>query len=195
MDRKCLECGCDFTVASMYSNTKFCSSECRFKSILPKTFGDGCVSWPRSLNPQTGYGQFNPGSRPGKMISAHRMSYLVFNGEIPAGMVVRHVCDIRDCVNPRHLKLGTQSDNIMDMWERGRQQDYKSCPKGDKNPAKIYPEKLARGSRHGKSILNEAAVKAIRRSTDSHANLGRKYGVTPETIGAVRKRLTWKHVD
>lgn len=42
------------------------------------------------------------------------------NGPIPKGLVVRHTCDVRECVNPDHLILGTQKDNIRDMHDRGR---------------------------------------------------------------------------
>lgn len=51
---------------------------------------------------------------------AHRVSYLLFKGEIPAGAVVRHTCDNSYCVNPDHLALGTQQDNQQDILDRDR---------------------------------------------------------------------------
>jgi hypothetical protein len=56
--------------------------------------------------------------------AAHRWVYLRTRGPIPDGLVVRHKCDVPVCVNPQHLELGTQKDNIHDMWTRGRAAPY-----------------------------------------------------------------------
>jgi hypothetical protein len=195
MKRECKQCKSDFAVASKYSNRKFCSNICRFKNNLGTSeFSNDCLIWPKSLNVQTGYGQFNPSEKPGKMISAHKFSFLVFNGEIPKGLYVRHSCDNRACVNPRHLLLGTQADNVRDMWDRGRQQDYRNCPKGDKNPSRTNPERLARGENHHCNKLREIDVKEIRVSNLSHTSLAKIYGVSPQSIAYIRQRKTWKHV-
>jgi hypothetical protein len=52
---------------------------------------------------------------------AHRRAYELFCGEIPKGMLVTHRCDVKACVNPEHLKLGTFASNLKDAWARGRQ--------------------------------------------------------------------------
>lgn len=76
---------------------------------------DGCWCW-------TGYtdGRYGLISIKGKEEKAHRASYSHFKGPIPEGMVVRHRCDNTKCINPDHLVLGTQFDNMRDMVERGR---------------------------------------------------------------------------
>lgn len=52
--------------------------------------------------------------------SAHKVSYEIHKGEVPEGMVVRHMCDVRNCVNPAHLELGSQKENIRDIILRNR---------------------------------------------------------------------------
>lgn len=77
---------------------------------------DTCWLWMGGRNDQ-GYGiaQFN-----GKIIGAHRLSYMIANGEIPYGFLVCHHCDTPACVNPSHLWLGTQKDNLADSFAKGR---------------------------------------------------------------------------
>lgn len=77
---------------------------------------DGCWLWTGAKN-QDGYGWFNIG-RPS--VGAHRVSWRLFRGEIPDGMCVLHKCDRPPCVNPSHLWLGTQTENIADRTRKGR---------------------------------------------------------------------------
>jgi len=79
--------------------------------------GDGCWLWTASLRGKTGYGAFKIS---GKVMDAHRLSYMIHKGEIPEGMLVCHTCDNRQCVNPAHLWLGSYRDNWMDAINKGR---------------------------------------------------------------------------
>ena len=76
-----------------------------------------------------GYGCMH---RKGKTFSAHRFVWQQTKGPIPSGMSVLHTCDVRHCVNPNHLFLGTQSDNMADMHRKGRHTRRKEthCPQG-----------------------------------------------------------------
>lgn len=76
-----------------------------------------CWNWHNASAPGARYGMIR---HEGRMMGAHRAMWQRTNGHIPAGMVVRHNCDNPACVNPAHLLLGTQSDNILDAVERGR---------------------------------------------------------------------------
>ena len=77
---------------------------------------------------EKGYGQF---WFDGRTHRAHRMAWLLTNGEIPEGMCVLHKCDNPPCVNPSHLWLGTNQDNMDDMNNKGRNwnSNRTHCPK------------------------------------------------------------------
>lgn len=81
-----------------------------------KPVESGCHEWQSTLSKQ-GYGKF---WFDGVQVPAHRMAYQLFAGEIPEGMMVCHRCDNPKCVNPEHLFIGTQQDNVRDMWAKGR---------------------------------------------------------------------------
>ena len=85
----------------------------RDRSTVDET---GCWLWNKSIDSH-GYGtSWNDG----KTCLAHRLSWIVFNGPIENGLHVLHVCDVRSCVNPEHLFLGTNKDNIYDCMSKGR---------------------------------------------------------------------------
>lgn len=92
---------------------------------------NGCWIWQGSKN-QDGYGLlclYDAGRI--TTIGAHRLSYEHHVGPIPAGAVLMHDCDVRACINPDHLRPGSQSENIREMYEKGRhptQWRYKELP-------------------------------------------------------------------
>lgn len=82
----------------------------------------GCWLWTAGKYPR-GYGMVNLGRfADGRQQTtyAHRVAYVLMHGNIPAGLVVMHTCDVPACVNPAHLRLGSQGDNIRDASSKGR---------------------------------------------------------------------------
>lgn len=104
----------------------------------------GCWIWQRSRG-RAGYGNASLPERTvakPKNMSAHRLAYEAFAGPIPPGMHACHRCDVRACVNPDHLFVGTHADNMADRNAKGRQS------RGDRHPARAHPERLSRGDDH-----------------------------------------------
>jgi len=87
----------------------------RFLSKICRQSSDGCWLWNGSIN-NSGYGEF----RGEKRITAHRWAYEYYIGKIPSGMQVLHKCDVSNCVNPAHLKLGTIQENCRDKMTKNR---------------------------------------------------------------------------
>ena len=93
-------------------------SECILHPNKPSVHGYVSVSWTEGGVRRHGY--------------AHRQAWVQNFGPIPKGMYVCHTCDVRNCINPEHLFLGTQSDNIRDMATKGRHRNTRKthCPQG-----------------------------------------------------------------
>jgi len=96
-------------------------ADARFWSKVDVGMPTQCWPWRGGQN-EKGYGRFKFN---GSLVSPHRYVYERFNGQIPEhpsfhGLVVMHACDQPNCVNPAHLRLGTQGDNVKDMADKGR---------------------------------------------------------------------------
>lgn len=85
---------------------------------------NGCWIWTSGID-EGGYGYIRIR---GKKKRAHRISYEVFKGKIPVGMFVTHVCDVRACIAPEHLKVGSAKDNAQDMGSKSRNYGAKLSP-------------------------------------------------------------------
>lgn len=117
----------------------------------------GCWLWSGALV-AGGYGTIADG---GRQMSTHRLSYKVHRGEIPDGLFVLHRCDVRACINPDHLFLGTE--NIDDARRKGRRAQK----------------------------LTWAQVREIRASTEKQYACAARYGVNQSVISDIRRGVCW----
>ena len=145
----------------------------------------GCWLWLAGCQPN-GYGKIQ---FCGRTLLAHRVSYELYRGPIPAGLCVLHKCDVRPCVNPAHLFLGTHAENSADMASKGR--SVRQI--GDANGSRTHPERVPRGEKHVRAKLTEKDVQAIRASALSQRELAGIYGMSQAAISRVRSRERWRH--
>ncbi len=141
----------------------------RFWEKVDVRGADECWPWLASKK-QGGYGRIS--DERGHPQLSHRVSYALTVSPIPDGNVVCHRCDNPRCVNPAHLFLGTQADNLRDMRSKGRG-----------NPP--------RGVEHPKARLTEALAQQIRRDSRSHRQLARAFGIGKSTVGMIKAGDTW----
>ena len=141
-----------------------------FEHFISPEPNTGCWLWAGSGSIH-GYGQFHPIR--GLTRAAHRMSWEIYNGSIPDGLCVLHHCDVRCCVNPQHLFLGTKKDNTRDMFAKGRNRYV--LPKRRK--LTYAKAEDIRRKRAGGSLLKALAT---------------EYGVTISSIWAICIGQNWQ---
>jgi hypothetical protein len=134
---------------------------------------DGCWPWLGGKQ-NKGYGMFWVGH---KNYLAHRVSYHLHTGKILFGSLM-HTCDNPDCVNPNHLREGSQIENVSDMFRKNRQVDQK----GEKNPRAILTTDQVR------------KIRDLKKEGKTNVELGNMFGVHFGTISNICIRKIWKHI-
>jgi hypothetical protein len=114
----------------------------------------------------------------GKQVLIHREVFKKHNPEIVVTGVIMHICDVRNCINPEHLKHGTQGENFADMVSKGR----RVTAKGSRNQgAKLVESDIPK--------IRELAAMGVK-----HTRLSQDFGVSQTAIGRIVCRKTWSHV-
>lgn len=151
------------------------SKQTTIKKFLSTTrpVSNGCILWTGAIGSRGRYGSV---SAMGKPWLAHRLAWTLFRGDIPNGIFVLHKCDVGICVNPKHLFLGTQRDNVLDMEGKRRS---------------VHP----RGESNGQSKLSLRQVNEARvanQKGESQASIARRFLVTAGTISHIINGRSWK---
>lgn len=139
----------------------------RFWSRVNVGSAGTCWPWQGRTN-ENGYGMHGD-------LKAHRVAYTHFHGEIPEGAVVMHRCDNPACVNPAHLRAGTQAENVQDCIQKGRRA-------------------VMRGHLHPRARFTPEQIRAIRTSEKSGKVLAEEYGTSNSVISQIRTYTTYRNV-
>jgi hypothetical protein len=143
-----------------------------FERSIPEP-NSGCWFWLGALG-RGGYGSLG---FMGRQLKAHRAMFQIVAGfELPANLMVCHKCDMPSCINPDHLFLGTQAENMRDCSKKGR-----------------FPARS--GGNTDSNKLTESDILAIRsRSGDSYSALAAEFGVSKGMISHIVSRRKWGHL-
>lgn len=144
----------------------------RFYSKFKINEDNGCWEWMATKFPN-GYGCFKLNR---KSVGAHRVSYEIHNGKINKNMVICHHCDNPSCVNPEHLFVGTQKENLLDRKLKGRSVE---------------------GNKNGRCKLSDKDILAIKRllaEKIDQRDIAKSYGVAQTTISAINLNKSWSHI-
>ena len=130
-----------------------------------------CLEWQkgRSLD---GYGRVKYRN---ERYSAHRLSWILTKGEIPKGKSVLHRCDNPPCINPDHLFVGDNFDNMADRKAKGRAPNQK-------------------GSANGHAKLTDDVVLAIRAAEGTQKSIAAKFGISQSTVSFLKTNKRWNHI-
>ena len=152
----------------------------RFETKYIPEPNSGCWLWIGGLVGKTGYGEIH--CRPHGVLRAHRVAWELYHNPVPKGFYVLHRCDVPSCVNPDHLFLGTQLENMRDMRRKGRH---------------IKAQKfISHEIKRPRSILTSTIASEIRElyaaGAGTQYELATQFGVTQTTISNIVSGKVWR---
>lgn len=136
------------------------------------SLSNGCIEWIGARN-KGRYGTINIA---GKSILVHRLSYYIYVGPFDVSLLVCHKCDNPSCINPEHLFLGTNKDNVDDMMNKKR-------------------HRTLRGEDHTNHKLTEEQVKEIFHSKLKLSEIASQYNIHKHLAFLIKKKQIWKHLN
>lgn len=152
---------------------------------------ENCWLWTGAKH-RNGYGVIGLGGKRAGIGRVHRVVFEMTHGPIPDGYHVCHHCDVRHCVRPEHLFLGSRQDNMDDAVAKRR------MASGDRHGMRTHPERRSRGEAHGMAKLDASAVIAIRKRYTaggvSQSALAAEFGVQQMSISRIVRNVCWSHV-
>lgn len=143
----------------------------RFFSKVTKT--SSCWTWTGPLRSRYGQMGVMASRFRSRTLSAHRISWMLSHGNIPDELQVLHRCDNKKCVNPAHLFLGTNQDNMDDRDQKGR---------------------LSYGERHSISKLTRPDILAIRQLLSdgvSQVEIAKRFGISQPHVSSIKLGKSW----
>ncbi len=168
--------GGKFCSRACYYQSQTVSLEERFFRYVGSKTTTGCILW-SGCTSREGYGVLGSGTRKGRMLRASRIAYELLRSPIPQGLLVLHACDNPPCVNPAHLFLGTDADNMADKVRKGRQR------RGETTPGAKLTDAMAL------RIREQYATGKF-----SQKQLAEEHGVAQSLISLIVNRMIWKHI-
>ncbi len=167
--------GSPFAVKSHSGLMKGLSAPERFSRQMKMT-EDGCWTWAAGMD-KDGYGRFRGEYDGQKYTFAHRYSWALHNKKnVPKGMLVCHSCDNPRCVNPDHLFVGTEADNMADMVSKNRQH-------------------IPFGVVNHRAVITEEQALRILADPRPYTQIAADFGVAASTIGSIKAKKSWAHLD
>ena len=143
--------------------------------VFVLTYDRGCWLWVAATD-HNGYGVIGRGGHDGQMMSAHRVGFILFREPLSNGEPLLHSCHNSLCVNPWHLRKGSQWENVHDMIESGR------MPRGeDRGHAKI-------------TSLDAQEIRFLYGLGHTQKELGKRFGLCQQTVSQIVTREKWTHV-
>ena len=132
----------------------------------------GCWLWTASVINE-GYGRFEIGY---KTVSAHRVSFALYKGEIPNGMHVLHSCDVKSCVNPEHLRVGTSQQNTKEAFDRG-----------------LRPSMVGENNPRAKLCFSDVIkIRGLRQSGWGVGRLVSEFGISRSQVKRIINNKVWR---